>query len=102
VSKIWAPDRSLKTLNKFSQPEAIPWHSSFFDVAGNPVGVMRLSTKELSRTGNASKHSQSHITQRPIFLCADTLFKETFCLYISRITYRRIVGKLLVGNIIVS
>lgn len=79
-----------------------PRNSSFFDEEANPAAVLRLSTKELSHTGNASKHSRTHITQRPNFLCADTLFKETFCLYISRITYRRIVKQLLVGNIIVS
>jgi len=99
VSKIFAPDRSLKTRTRSQNCSR---NSSFFDVAVNPSAVLRLSTKELSRTGNASQHSRSHITQRPNFLCADTLFKETFCLYISRITYRRIVEKLLVRNIIVS
>ena len=79
-----------------------PRNSSFFDEAANSAAVLRLSTKELSHTGNASKHSRSHITQAPNFLCADTLFKETFCLYIFRITYRHIVEQLLVGNIIVS
>lgn len=101
-AKFGPPDRSLKTLNKVSQPEEAPQNSSFFDEAANRAAVLRLSTKELSRTGNASKHSRSHITQRPYFLCADTLFKETFCLYISRITYGRIVEQLLVGHIIVS
>lgn len=101
--KIWGPlTVAWKHQARPRRQKWIPETVRFSTWHGIQLPVLRLSAKELYRTGNASKHSRSHITQRPNFLYADTLFKETFCLYISRIMHRRIVEELLVGNIIVS